>query len=348
MEETSILIVGYGNVGRGVREAIKRNSDMGLAGIVTRSPQRVTDEIGKGVPVFSQSSIVDYETARPLADVAILCGGSKNDLPIQGPQFAKIYNTVDSFDNHDHISPYVDEETGRQMPGYFADMNNAALVFDNTSVISAGWDPGTFSLNRVLMDAFLPGSIPKGFYGLKEEGGLSMGHSDAIRGVSGVADARQYTHAIPEAIKRVRNGENPNPSPGEMHWRECQVVLKKDTPEERERVTDEIKNMENYFKPYETTVDFVTQDELHDKYSEMPHDGLVLAVGETGKGNKAILEYGNQFESNPEGTANVLVACARAAHRLNLEGTSGAKTMLDIPAAYLSSRSHAELLENFM
>jgi len=343
--QTNIVIVGYGNVGRGVNEAIKRNSDMGLIGVISRSPNRVEKELGGEAPVFYQNSILNHETTQPIADVAILCGGSKNDLPKQGPLFAARYNTVDSFDNHPHIGPYIDEKTQEQKRGHFEKMNKAASFQGHTSIVSAGWDPGTFSVNRVLMDAFLPGSIPKGFYGLGEKGGLSMGHSDAIRKIDGVKDARQYTHAIPEAIQRVRNGENPNLSAGEMHTRECYVTLENDTPKERERVTIEIKAMKDYFASYDTTVNFVSQNELDDK---MPHDGLVLAVGETGQGNRAVIEYRNEWSSNPEATANVLVACARAAHRLNEEHKLGAHTMLDIAPAYFSQKSHDELLKDFM
>lgn len=335
-KKTDIVIVGYGNVGRGVHEAIKRNSDMNLVGIISRSPVRVEKELRGEAPVFDQNTILKYKETQPLADVAILCGGSKNDLPEQGPEFTARYNTVDSFDTHANI------------PKYLKEMSQAASFQGHTSIVCAGWDPGTFSVNRVLMDAYLPGTIPKGFYGLDKKGGLSMGHSDAVRQVKGVKDARQYTHAISEAIERVRNGENPNLSAGEMHWRECQVVLENDTPEERKRVSGEVKNMENYFAPYKTTVDFVSQSELEEKYSGMPHDGLVLAVGETGNGNKAIIEYKNVWENNPEATGNVLVACARACHRFKKEHKTGAYTMLDIAPAYLSPRSHDELLKDFM
>lgn len=335
-EETNIVIVGYGNVGRGVHEAIKRNSDTNLVGIISRSPERVGKELGGDVPVFDQASVLKYQASQLAADVAILCGGSKNDLPTQGPQFAQLFNTVDSFDTHANI------------PGYFKEMDSIARENSKTSIVCAGWDPGTFSVNRVLFDAYLPGTIPKGFYGLDKKGGLSMGHSDAIRKVSGVKDARQYTHAIQEAIDKVRIGENPDLSAGDMHWRECQVVLENDTPEERKRVSKEVKNMENYFAPYKTTVDFVTQSELDEKYSSMPHDGLVLAVGETGQGNKATLEYKNVWESNPEATGNILVACARATKKFSDQGKTGAYTMLDLSPADLSPRSRGELLEDFM
>jgi len=337
-KETDIVIVGYGNVGRGVREAIKRNSDMNLVGIISRSPERVGKELGGEAPVFDQNAILNYETSppQPIADVAILCGGSAKDLPKFGPQFAARYNTVDSFDTHANI------------PEYKKAMSQAASFQGHTSIVCAGWDPGTFSVNRVLMDAYLPGAKPQEFYGLTEKGGLSQGHSDAVRQIAGVKDARQYTHAIPEAMERVRNGENPKLTKGDAHWRECYVVAENDTPEERERIADEIRNLDNYFKPYRTEVNFVSQSELDNNYSSMPHDGLVLAVGETGKGNKATIEYRNVWDSNPEATGNVLVACARACHRFKREHKTGAYTMLDIPPAYLSQRSSSELLRDFV
>ena len=346
--KTDILIVGYGNVGNGVHQAIKRNPDMNLVGIVTRGVDRVKKEVGEDIEVYDQGLLLNNKITQPIADVAILCGGSKNDLPEQGPKFARRYSTVDSFDNHDHIPPYIDKKTKEQMSGYFADMNQAASFQGHTSIISAGWDPGTFSVNRALMDAFLPGVKPQEFYGLGNEGGLSQGHSDAIRQISGVRDARQYTHAIPEAMERVRNGENPKLTKRETHWRECVVVLKKDTPNEQKRVAEEIVSMPNYFKSYDTKVEFVTQKQLDEQYSDMPHDGLVLAVGETGGGNRAMIEYRNEWESNPEATGNVLVACARACYKLKKRHQIGAYTMLDISPADLSIHSQEELLRDFM
>jgi len=335
-ENIKLAIVGFGNVGRGVHEAIKRTSDMSLVGIISRSPERVKKELGNSVDIYDQNLILSYKINQPIADVAILCGGSKQDLPEQGHLFALRYNTVDSFDTHAKI------------PEYFKKMSQDARWQGHTSIISAGWDPGIFSNMRTLFDAFLPGTVAKGFYGLSEKGGLSMGHSDAIRQIKGVRDARQYTHAIPEAMERVRSGENPDLKAGEMHWRECFVVLENNTEEERRRVEYKIKNMENYFEPYKTTVTFVTQEILNERFSDMPHDGLVLAVGETGKGNKAVMEYKNVWESNPEATANVLVACARACHRFNKEKKFGAYTMLDVPPSYFSPHSYDELLKDFM
>ena len=336
-EKTRIAIVGYGNVGKGVHQAIQANSDMEVSGILTRDPKRTRSQlVNKVNGVFSANLISSIEALAKRTDVAVLCGGSKKDLPQQGPLYAVHFNTVDSFDTHNNI------------PEYFKMMDGVSSYHGNVAVISAGWDPGTFSTSRVLFDSFIPGAIPKAFYGLTKKGGLSQGHSQAIRTIEGVKDARQYTHAIPEAMEKVRNGENPNLSNREMIWRECQVVLKNDTLDERKRVSEEVKNMENYFAPYETKVNFVSQSDLDKKYSGMPHDGLVLAVGKTGNGNKTTIEYKNVWESNPEATGNVLVACARAAHRLNTEKKIGTYTMLDIPPAYFSQKSHDELLRDFM
>lgn len=331
-EPIRIGLVGYGNIGRGVRQSIEKSRDLygdvDLAGILTRRPEAVRKEV-PGVKV------VDFERGGDLnPDLLILCGGSATDLPVQGPQFIKGFNTVDSFDTH------------AKLPDYFRKMDDLARENGHIAVIATGWDPGTFSLERVLSDSFIPGVKPYGFYGLSEKGGLSMGHSDAIRRVDGVKDARQYTHAIPEAIEDVKSGNNPTLTPGDMHWRECIVVANEDG--DKEKIANEITTMANYFEPYRTTVTFVTQDELDKEHSGLPHDGAVIAVGKTGDGSKALIEYKNEWASNPAATANILVAHARAAHRLSKEGKSGAFTILDIPAAYFSPRPHDELLKDFM
>ncbi len=327
-----IGIVGYGNIGRGVLSAIEKNrelyGDVSVAGILTRRPEQVKK-------LVSGVEVVDFDKGNDInPDVLILCGGSATDLPVQGPQFVKNFNTVDSFDTH------------AKLPDYFHEMDKAAKENNNVSVIATGWDPGTFSLERVLADAFIPGVKPYGFYGLSKKGGLSMGHSDAIRRVSGVKDARQYTHAIPEAMESVRKGENPTLQTGDMHWRECIVVAEDGA--DKDKIANEIKSMPNYFEPYKTTVDFVTQDELNDKYQDLPHDGAVIAVGTNGDGSKSLIEYKNEWESNPASTANILLAHARAAYRLKEEGKSGAFTILDVPAAYFSPKSKEELLKDFM
>ena len=332
MDKVRVAIVGYGNVGRGVMKAIAANSDMELVGIASRSPERVKKEIDS-VPVVQMDDIAVWKDELKV-DVAILCGGSKDDLPVQGPAISKHVCTVDSFDNHSCI------------PQYFASMDETTKAAGTAAAISIGWDPGIFSLERVLASAFLPGSKAYGFYGLTESGGLSMGHSDALRTIKGVKDARQYTHAIPESIDKIRDGENPEFTNGEMHWRECFVVLEEGA--DKDAIEAEIKAMPGYFEPYKTTVEFISQEELDSKYSGFPHDGCVVASGVTGDASKATIEYRCAWESNPEATANVLVAHARAIHRLFKEGKKGAFTILDIPPAYLSQFSQAELLKNFM
>ena len=332
MSAIRVAVVGYGNVGRGVIAAIRNNPDMVLAGIVSRSPERVKKEV-TGVPVLPLADVKAWvDELRP--DVAVLCGGSKNDLPEQTAMINKFVNTVDSFDNHSCI------------PEYFAKVDASAQGSGFVSVISTGWDPGVFSLERVLANSFLPGCRAYGFYGLGEAGGLSMGHSDALRTIEGVLDARQYTHAVPESIDKVRNGENPQFTPGDMHTRECFVVAAPDA--DRERITAEIVNMPGYFAPYKTVVNFVSMEELKEKYSGFPHDGLVVAAGTTGDGNPARVEYRCQWGSNPEATANILVAHARAAVRLAGEGRKGAFTILDIPPSYFTAMSKAELLSKWI
>jgi len=327
-----VMIVGYGNVSRGVRLSISSNPDMELAGIISRSPDRVRKEVGD-LPVFSMEA-AEKAIADLKADVAVLGGGSKNDLPEFGPVFAGLINTVDSFDNHSRI------------PEYFAAMDKAASATGHVAVISTGWDPGIFSLERVLANSFLPGSRAYGFYGLGPAGGLSMGHSDALRTIPGVKDARQYTHAVASSIKKVQNGENPEFTPGDMHTRECFVVLEPGA--DKVAVTKAIVEMPGYFAPYDTTVHFVDEAELKERFSGFPHDGTVVAAGTTGAGNPALIEYRCQWGSNPEATANVMTAHARAAMRLAAEGRKGAFTILDIPPAYFSTCDRAELLKRWM
>jgi diaminopimelate dehydrogenase len=334
-----IAIVGYGNVGKGVHRAVLTNEDMAVSGIITRDTKRTRKELVEKVKkVVSADSIHSIEALADETDVAILCGGSKKDLPEQGPIFAVHFNTVDSFDTHDKI------------PGFFEMMNGVASFHNHVSVISAGWDPGTYSINRILAESFLPGANAQAFYGLEPNGGLSMGHSDALRKIPGVKDARQYTHAIPEAMQRVRNGENPSLEPGEAHTRECFVVLEKDSAEERQRVESAAKKMDSYYEPYETTVDFVTKEGLNKIHKErgVAHDGVVIAASTTGEGNKASIEYKNTWKSNPEATGNILIACARAADRLRDRGEKGAYTMADIAPSDYSILSRRELLKHSM
>ncbi len=338
-EPTKIAIVGYGNVGRGVKLACERNlaihGDTILRAIISRDPVRTERRLKEDKTLYPIFHFYDSKAWSDLGiDVAILCGGSKTDLPWQGPFFAHHFNTVDSFDNHNYI------------PSYFDIMNLSSQPAEHTAVTSAGWDPGKFSVERVLGEAFIPGATGKGFYGLTEKGGLSQGHPDAVRRIKGVKDARQYTHAIPMAIEVAQSGADmQNFGKGDMHWREVFVILEQDTPEERTRVEEAIKTDPDYFAPYKTTVNFVKEGELS---NEMPHDGVVISSGTTGKGNDALIEYKNVWASNPEATGNILVACARACHRMNLEKKFGAFTMLDIPAAQLSPYSQAKLLEERM
>ena len=340
---TKIAIAGYGNVGKGVRKAIPKNPDMELCGIITRSRERVLRDLAGEVDPEMVFDLTSERWVGLEADVAILCGGSRKDLPEQGPLFASHFNTVDSFDTHGHIVPYIDEKTQEPKRGYFADMDDVAKSHGNVSYICAGWDPGTYSLERVLADAFIPGSNPQMFYGLTEKGGLSMGHSDAVRQLRdlGVVDARQYTHAQHEAIEAMRNGENPDLKPGDRVWREVYVVAE---VADRDAIRKAIVEMPQYFKDYKTTVEFISREEMKEKHSGMPHDGIVLAVGETGEGNRAMIEYKSEWDSNPEATGSILVACARAADRFSREGRSGAYTILDFPAEYINPRSREELL----
>ena len=333
MSKIRAVIAGYGNVGRGVRQALARTTDMELVGIVSRTPERVKQEVGDAVPVMPIADTAAWIAAfRP--DVAILCGGSKQDLPKQGPELVKTVCTVDSFDNHS------------QMPEHFHAMDAAAKAAGKVAVIATGWDPGIFSLERTLANAFL-GVRAYGFYGMTEKGGLSMGHSDALRTIDGVQDARQYTHAIPEAVDQVRRGENPDFTPGDMHTRECFIVAKPGADLEKIRKT--VVEMPGYFAPYKTTIHFVTQEELDTKCAGFPHDGLVIASGTTGDANhSASVEYHCRWGSNPEATATILVAHARAAARLAADGRSGAFTILDIPPAFLSPLSQEELLAHWM
>jgi len=263
-----------------------------------------------------------------------LCGGSATDLPEQGPFYVSRFSTVDSFDTHAKI------------PEYYADMDKAAKAAGTVAILGAGWHPGTFSDTQVRFDAFFPDIKSYIFYGLSESGGLSQGHSEAIRGIKGVADARQYTHAKPEAIYKVLDGQNPVLTDRDKHWRECFVVLEEGANEAE--VERKIKEMPDYFEPYETQVHFITQVELDEKYFAMLHDGEVIIIGETGPGNSAVIKYSNSCESNPEFTSRILIPHARAAVRLANQGAKGAFTTLDISAALLNPRSRVELLKHFV
>jgi diaminopimelate dehydrogenase len=326
MERINIAIAGYGNVGRGVERSLKLNVDTDLVAIFTRRPEPVRAE----VPDVQVLQLAEQVPADLTIDVVILCGGSKDDIPVQGPMFAQRFTTVDSFDTHAEI------------PHYFAEMDAVAKEHGHVAVISTGWDPGIFSMMRVLGDAFLPQGTQYTFWGK----GVSQGHSDAARQVKGVVDARAYTIPNEAAIKRVRCGETPKFTKREMHKRVVFVV-----PEENAdaaRIREEITAMPHYFDEYETEVIFVTREAMAKKHARLPHGGFVFASGTTGEGNQHVLEYRTQLESNPEFTANVLVACARAAYRLQKDGRTGAFTLLDIPLGYLSPHSAETLRKEYM
>ncbi len=323
----NIGIVGYGNLGRGVRVALERNTDTKLTAIFTRRPEQVSKEI-KDIPVYnSEDSSVYNDT--PI-DVVILCGGSKEDTPVQGPLFAPLFNTVDSFDTHADI------------PKYFNQMDSIAREVGNVSIISAGWDPGIFSLERVLGGAFLPDCSGYTFWGV----GVSQGHSDAARKVRGVTDARQYTIPIESAITQVREGKTPDFTKREMHKRIVYVVAPNTA--DHERIKKEIEEMANYYAEYDTEVIFITEGEMRRNHVTYPHGGFVLTSGLTGENNRQVLEFRCQLSSNPEFTGSVLVACARAAWRLKQRGHKGAFTMLDIPPALFSQHSGDVLRSRFM
>jgi diaminopimelate dehydrogenase len=323
-EQTRIAIVGYGNVGRGVIEAINRNPDMNFAGIISRRPEEMKAN-------FLASQIYTPDDFRGLkADVAILCGGSATDLPTQGPFYARHFNTVDSFDTHADIAKYD------------TDMHLASVSNEHTAVISAGWDPGTFSLERVLGNAFVPGSKAYTFWGK----GVSQGHSQAIRSVDGVLNGIQYTVPSQQALDEVRAGNNPELTTRQKHTRECFIALKPGADEDQVRKT--IVEMPKYFSDYDTTVTIESPEQVAERLKAMPHGGFVMTSGKTGKDNKALIEYRNQWASNPEATGSILVACARACVRLNNEGKFGPHTMLDIPPAYYTQNSREELLKHWM
>ncbi len=321
---TRIGILGYGNLGRGVELAVKAAPDMELVAVFTRrDPSSLTIQTA-GVPVVSVADVADWKDK---IDVMILCGGSATDLPTQTPEYAKLFNVVDSFDTHARI------------PEHFANVDASAKAAGKVAVISCGWDPGMFSLARVYSNAILPDGNDYTFWGK----GVSQGHSDAIRRIKGVKNAKQYTIPVPAALEAVRNGENPELTTRQKHTRECFVVLEEGA--DAAAVEKEIKEMPNYFADYDTTVHFISEEELLTNHSGMAHGGFVFRSGKTGvnKEHNHIIEYSLKLDSNPEFTTSVLVAVARAAQRMNAEGTTGCKTILDIPPAYLSDKSGEEL-----
>ncbi len=317
-----IGILGYGNLGRGVEAAVRQNPDMELKAVFTRrDPQalRIADAGAKVLHVDAAESMKDE------IDVLVLCGGSATDLPEQTPKYAALFNVVDSFDTHARI------------PEHFASVDAAAKKAGKVGVISCGWDPGMFSLNRLYASCILPEGQDYTFWGR----GVSQGHSDAVRRIAGVRDARQYTVPVPAALEAVRAGRNPALTTREKHTREVYVVAEEGA--DRARIEREIKEMPNYFSDYDTTVHFIDADTLAREHAGLPHGGFVSRSGETGAGNRHIIEYRLQLDSNPEFTGAVLTAYARAAYRMAQEGMSGAKTVFDIAPAYLSARTGEEL-----
>ena len=318
-----IAIYGYGNLGRGVECAARYHKDVELVGVFTRRlPETVKTLFD--TPVYSIDSILDFKDK---IDVLILCGGSATDLPKMTPALAESFNVVDSFDTHAKI------------PEHFNAVDSVAKKHSHTALISAGWDPGLFSIARLYASAVLPSGSDYTFWGR----GISQGHSDAIRRIDGVLDARQYTVPVPVALSAVRSGECPELTTREKHLRECYVVAKEGA--DLEKIESEIKNMPNYFADYDTTVNFITMEELKRDHSGMPHGGSVIRNGKTGVNgeNTHTVEFSLKLDSNPEFTASVLVAYARAIDRLAKEGSFGCKTVFDIAPAYLSGYSAEEL-----
>ena len=318
-----IGILGYGNLGHGVELAVDKCEDLELAGVFTRrDPSTVTAALPS--TVVRNASELENGAADDI-DVLVICGGSATDLPEQTPHYAQWYNVVDSFDTHARI------------PEHFAAVDDATKANGTTALISCGWDPGLFSLNRLFGNAFLPDGADYTFWGR----GISQGHSDAIRRIEGVADARQYTIPIESALEAARSGENPELTTRQKHLRECWVVLEEGA--DADRVREEIVTMPNYFDEYDVTVNFISQEELDRDHSAMPHGGFVLRSGETSDGTKHVIEYSLKLDSNPEFTGSVLTAYARAIARLSKEGTTGALTVFDIAPAYLMPCDRAYL-----
>ena len=323
-----IAIAGYGNLGKGVECAIKQNEDMELYGIFSRREPSTLKTL-TGAKTYHIDDILNHKDN---IDVVILCGGSATDLPEQTPFLAEHFSVVDSFDTHAKI------------PEHFENVNTAALKGKNTALISVGWDPGMFSLNRLLGEAILPDGCDYTFWGK----GISQGHSDAIRRIEGVIDARQYTIPVDEALERVRNGENPTLTTRQKHTRECFVVA--DEGADLNRIENEIKSMPNYFADYDTTVHFISAEELKQNHSGIPHGGIVIRSGKTGISleNNHIIEYKLTLDSNPEFTSSVLVAYARAAYKMNKKGDIGCKTVLDVAPSLLSPDTNENLRKRLL
>ena len=318
-----IGILGYGNLGRGVECAIKHNPDMELVAVFTRRDPATVKILTDSASVYH---VDEAEKMKDKIDVMILCGGSATDLPVQTPKYAQWFNVVDSFDTHARV------------PEHFANVDKAASESNHVGIISVGWDPGMFSLNRMYANAILTNGKDYTFWGK----GVSQGHSDAIRRIDGVKNAIQYTVPIEDAVEQVRSGSEPELTTRQKHLRECYVVAEEGA--DKAAIENAIKTMPNYFDEYDTTVTFITEEELKENHSKMPHGGFVIRTGETGcEGNKHVIEYSLKLDSNPEFTGSVLVAYARAAHRLSKKGESGARSVFDIAPAMLSQMTPEEL-----
>ena len=323
-----IGILGYGNLGRGVECAIKHNPDMELVAVFTRRDPATVKILTDSASVYH---VDEAEKMKDKIDVMILCGGSATDLPVQTPKYAQWFNVVDSFDTHARV------------PEHFANVDKAASESNHVGIISVGWDPGMFSLNRMYANAILTNGKDYTFWGK----GVSQGHSDAIRRIDGVKDGKQYTIPVEAALEAVRNGENPELTTRQKHTRECFVVAEEGA--DLARIENEIKTMPNYFDEYNTTVHFISEEELKRDHSMMPHGGFVIRTGETGEeGNKHVIEYSLKLDSNPEFTASVLIAYARAAYRLNQKGENGARSVFDIAPALLSMKTPEQLRKEIL
>ncbi len=322
-------IMGYGNLGKGIECAIKQNDDLELVAVFTRRAPESLTILTEGVPVYSANEAIAHKDE---IDVLILCGGSATDLPAQTKEYVQYFNVIDSFDTHANI------------PEHFSAVDEAAKKSEKIGIISVGWDPGMFSLNRLYANAILPMGKDYTFWGK----GVSQGHSDAIRRVPGVLDGKQYTIPVPEALDEVRSGSNPELTTRQKHTRECFVVAEEGA--DKVKIESEIKNMPNYFADYDTTVHFITEEELKREHSGIPHGGFVIRSGKTGwkEENSHVIEYSIKLDSNPEFTASVIVAYARAAYRLKNEGVTGCKTVFDIAPAYLSPCSREELIKHLL
>ncbi len=328
-EKIRVGIVGYGNLGKGVKLAISQNEDMELVAVFTRRPADALGINDEKIELVEANIAHEYIND---IDVMILCGGSATDLPVQGPYFASMYNTVDSYDNHGNI------------PEYLKAMDNASRAKGNTSAICIGWDPGLFSMNRVLFESILPNGTTHTFWGP----GISQGHSDAIRRVHGVKNGVQYTIPKDEAVRIIRNGATSELTIRDRHVRHCYIVAEKGA--DKDKIANEIKSMPNYFEDYDTNITFVTEEELEENHSKMFHGGFVIRSGKTGGNNvnTHVAELSLKLDNNSEFTASILAAYARAVYRLNKEGYVGARTVFDIPLKYISNKALEDLCKSFL